>query len=105
MLTRLLILLFFSVSAFAQNVSPRIFLPRTPGWNVVSEGDTLSFQIRFQPDSLKRNYNFAIQQGKVAGMQLDSTGYFTWVPAYHLVDRVEQEKIFQIIIEAKDDYE
>ncbi len=105
MLTRLFILLFFSVSAFAQNVTPRIVLPRVPGWNVVKEGDTLSFQIGLQPDSLKMNYNFAIQQGKVAGMELDSAGIFTWVPAYHLVDRVEQEKIFQIIIEAKDDRE
>lgn len=105
MFKKLFILLFFTVSALAQNVAPRILLPRSPGWNVVREGDTLSFRIRLQPDSLKSYYNFGIQQGKVAGMELDSTGLFTWTPAYHLVDRVEQEKIFQIIVEAKDDRE
>lgn len=105
MFKKLFILLFFTVSAFAQNVAPRILLPRSPGWNVVREGDILSFQIRLSPDSLKNHYNFGIQQGKIAGMELDSAGLFTWTPAYHLVDRVEQEKIFQIIIEAKDDQE
>lgn len=105
MFKKLFILLFFTVSALAQNSSPRILLPRSPGWNVAREGDTLSFQLRLFPDSLKKYYNFAIQQGKVAGMDLDSAGVFTWVPAYHLVDRVEQEKVFQIIIEAKDDKE
>lgn len=41
----------------------------------------------------------------MAGMDLDSTGNFSWRPAYHLVDRLEKEKIFQIIVEAKDDQE
>lgn len=72
---------------------------------MVKEGDTLSFHIRLYPDSLRKNYHFAIQQGKVVGMDLDSTGNFSWRPAYHLVDRLEKEKIFQIIVEAKDDQE
>ncbi|MBX2954239.1 MAG: hypothetical protein KF870_17200 [Leadbetterella sp.] len=105
MFKKLFILLFFTVSAFAQTGSPRISLPRSPGWNVVKEGDTLSFHIRLYPDSLRKNYHFAIQQGKVVGMDLDSTGNFSWRPAYHLVDRLEKEKIFQIIVEAKDDQE
>lgn len=103
-------LLFFaillaSISASAQNVNPKIFLPRNPGWNVVHEGDSLRFAIRLQPDSLRKNFRFEIQQGKIAGMELDTMGNFSWLPSYHLVDRLEQEKVFQIIVEAKDEKE
>ncbi|MFS0490750.1 hypothetical protein [Leadbetterella byssophila] len=105
MLKKLFFLFLFSISAFAQTSGPRIIMPRTPGWNVVREGDTLAFSMRLQPDTLKKHFKFEIQQGKVAGMELDSSGNFLWVPAYHLVDRVEQEKVFQIIVEAKDNKE
>ncbi len=105
MFKKLFILLALSYTALAQSPAPRIHLPKGPGWNVVQEGDTLSFQIRLQPDTLKKHFHFEIQQGKVAGMELDSVGNFHWVPAFHLVDRVENEKIFQIIVEARDDKE
>lgn len=105
MFKKLFILLALSYTALAQTPAPRIQLPKAPGWNVVKEGDSLSFQMRIQPDTLKKHYRFEIQQGKVAGMELDSLGNFSWVPAYHFVDRLEKEKIFQIIVEAKDDKE
>jgi hypothetical protein len=105
MIKKLFILLAFSYTALAQNPTPRILLPKGPGWNVVKEGDSLNFSMRLLPDTLKRNYRFEIQQGKVAGMELDSLGNFTWVPAFHLVDRLENEKVFQIIVEARDDRE
>lgn len=105
MFKKFLVFLLFTTSALAQSGSPRIFLPRNPGWNVVKEGDSLKFEARLYPDSLKKHFSFEIQQGKIAGMEMDSTGKFTWVPSYHLVDRVEQEKVFQIIIEAKDEKE
>jgi hypothetical protein len=98
-------ILLTSTSAYAQIASPRIFLPKNPGWNVVNEGDSLNFTIRIQPDSLRKNFRFEIQQGKIAGMELDTAGNFTWLPSYHLVDRVEQEKVFQIIVEAIDEKE
>lgn len=100
-----IILAFFANNSLAQGGGPRIILPKTPGWNVVNEGDSLKLTIRLFPDSLKKNYNFEIQQGKIVGMELDSSGHFSWVPAYHLVDRLEHEKIFQIIVEAKDERE
>jgi hypothetical protein len=105
MLKKIFFLLLLSISAIAQSSNPRIIIPRSPGWNVVREGDTLAFSMRLQPDSLKKHFTFEIQQGKVAGMELDSLGNFLWVPSYHLVDRVEQEKVFQIIVEAKDNKE
>lgn len=102
---RKLKLLFLSIlpfGLFAQGSGPQIILPKTEGWNKVSEGDTVRFSMFLSPDSLASKYRFEIQQGSVPGMNLDSLGNFTWTPWYYLVSRVEQKKVFQVIVEAKD---
>lgn len=104
MFKKLFIVLPLLIPITALSQSSRIILPKNPGWNVAQEGETLSFKLRLFPDSLNHNYRFDIQQGKIAGMELDSTGNFLWVPAHHLVDRIEKEKIFQIIVEAEDEH-
>lgn len=107
MINRFLFFGFFFIhfGLVAQQGNPRIVVPRTPGWNVMQEGQLFSFDLKLMPDTLKKYYSFDIQQGKVVGMNLDSMGHFTWTPDFHLVDRVEKEKIFQIIVEAKDENE
>ena len=78
----------------------KIVLPAHKGWNVVREGSDLSFKLNITPDSLSNEFAFSIQQGKIAGMHLDSLGNFLWKPAYHLVDRIESERVFQIVVVA-----
>jgi hypothetical protein len=94
-----LILIFISKIVVAQR--PKIDVPSNKNWNVVREGSELSFKLNVNPDTLKDDYSFGIQQGKIVGMSLDSSGNFSWKPAYHLVDRIESDKIFQIVVVAK----
>lgn len=78
----------------------KISVPSQKSWNVAKEGEELSFKLNISPDSLSNEYRFSIQQGKIVGMKLDSLGNFVWTPSYRLVDRIESERIFQIVVVA-----
>jgi hypothetical protein len=93
-----LILILISRLAVAQQA--KILLPNQKNWNTAKEGEELSFKLNISPDSLSNEYRFSIQQGKIVGMKLDSLGNFVWVPPYRLVDRIESERIFQIVVVA-----
>ena len=93
-----IILFVFTKFSIGQVVQPKIVLPILKD---LKEGQKVEFKLKISPDSLSEKYTFEIQQGKVSGMTLDSNGNFQWTPAYHLVDRIEHDRIFQIIIEAK----
>jgi hypothetical protein len=96
----LICLLCFYFTTFAQQTNFKITLPTEKNWNISSEGTAFKFKITCTLDTVANSVKYAIQQGKQSGMNLDSTGRFSWTPGYHLVDRIEQEKIFQLIIEA-----
>jgi hypothetical protein len=88
------------ISKFVVAQPAKIILPNQKNWNVTREGSELNFKLSISPDSVEKTYHFSIQQGKIAGMNLDSLGNFSWNPAYHLVDRIESERIFQIVVVA-----
>ncbi len=101
------ILFFFHVlccySALAQQ-DVDIKLPETLNWNELQEGK--SYQLKFgiiDPKPTYGNFSFEIIQGKTIGMELDSTGLFTWTPSFDDVDRIEKERLFQLILQAKSD--
>ncbi len=97
----ILLLIIISISeSYSQSSALTLSYPKEKDWNIINEGETLKFKIKASGDSLVKNLKFNIQQGKVLGMNLDSTGVFTWQPAFHLVDRIEGQKLFQIIVEA-----
>jgi hypothetical protein len=90
--------LFFSSLLFAQKY--RVDLPAAPTWNHGKEGESMAFTLAAYGDSSRIAAKYQIKQGKILGMEIDSLGNFSWTPAYHLVDRTEQKKMFQVIIEA-----
>jgi hypothetical protein len=95
----LLLLILISQIALAQQ--SKITVPTNKNWNLVREGSDLNFRLAVGPaDTTDNDFSFSIQQGKIAGMQLDTLGNFHWTPAYHLVDRIESERIFQIVVTA-----
>jgi hypothetical protein len=96
-----LFIIISQVRTYGQEPIPEIKSPQTINWNSCSEGQKLSFQLTVSNQSIEDPYNYLIQQGKLIGMTLDSNGVFTWTPSFHLVDRIEKQKIFQIIVEAK----
>lgn len=116
-LTKFLIYLFFIVFtqfAWAQIEIPKnaiepkssntvIVSPNTANWNLMPEGEESTIKFNLYPQ--RTGYSFAIKQGKQLGMEMDSSGVLTWNPAYTLVDRIEQKRLFQIIVEATNEYE
>lgn len=76
-----------------------ILTPNQQYWNLFREGEEK--QIKFELTKADSNLVFLIRQGKQLGMEMDSSGIFSWTPDYNLVDRIEQKKLFQIIVEAR----
>jgi hypothetical protein len=90
------------ISVFNSNAQEaKIEIQKSLNWNQAFEGKEIKFKLDISPDSVQSLYNFGIQQGKIIGMELNSTGEFSWTPNYNLVDRIESERLFQIIVAAK----
>ena len=94
------ILTIFFVKTNAQEPL-KIILPSSENWNVLREGNSVNFDLKASGGNGK-NYKFSISQGKIEGMKIDSLGKFSWNPAYDLVDRISQNKNFQVIFEVND---
>ncbi len=85
-------LLTLSVSA---QTGHELILPDSVGWNVLNEGQTLSFKVRATAREDLRY--FSLENADKLPIQFDSVGNFTWKLSYDLVNRVEQKKDFTII--------
>jgi hypothetical protein len=95
------ILTLFSIRLFAQE-TPKIILPSGTSWTQLKEGEQVNFTLSVEGKNYNK-FHFSIQQGKLDGMDFDSTGKFTWTPSYVLVDRLDSYKFYQVIFEAKCD--
>lgn len=89
----------FSQEALAQKPTMKLLLPISPGWNVVNEGETLTFSLEVEGED--DIYFYSISNGQLGGMELDSLGNFSWTPSFDLVDRLEEHKTFQVIFEVE----
>jgi len=78
----------------------KLLLPNKRGWNVVSEGNTLTFQLSASGGKDKQ-YTFNMIQGaqQDMGIIFDEQGNFYWTPSYDLVDRLEETQTVQVIFE------
>jgi hypothetical protein len=93
-------LVFVNTILFAQdNKAFLLVLPTQNGWNTVAEGSEIQFNLS-SVGSKGDSVYFAISQGKLEGMEFDSTGRFSWVPPYELADRINPVKLIQLIFEA-----
>jgi hypothetical protein len=90
----IILLLIFSTALQAQ----QIILPDAPYWNVVKEGDSLTFEVK-TVDTLDVKY-FHISGTEQTATVLDTLGRFLWQPDYNVVNRLEKEKEFSFFIEA-----
>jgi len=92
---RFAVILFICLATAAH--AQRILVPDSLGWNSLREGQALSFVIT--TDDAQRAL-FHIEGAKGLGIALDSIGNFSWTPPYSLVDRLEKQKEFNVIIQA-----
>jgi hypothetical protein len=90
--------IFFWWTAISTNAQ-QILLPTNPGWNTVEEGRRLQFKAMI-PDSLSLEH-FSLIGAEGTTMQLDTLGNFGWMPGHDVVSRIEKEKEFPVIIEAR----
>ncbi|RCR68741.1 hypothetical protein [Larkinella punicea] len=94
------------LTALAQEAkSLQIILPhqldrQNANWNVVSEGQTIDVLIR-AGGSKADSVTYAIKQGQMEGMTLDSTGHFRWTPGFDLADRINTTKSIPLIFEIR----
>lgn len=96
-------LLFLSVLVFAAFVAQaqpghRLILPDSANWNILQEGQTLSFKVR-ATDMAGLAY-FSLENADKLPVKFDSLGNFSWPLSYDLVDRLELKKEFTLIFQA-----
>jgi hypothetical protein len=93
-------------SAKAQNEAAgsgiRLFFPGYANWNVLEEGKELVFTLRAAGGNGSK-FTFAITQGRIEGMDFDTSGYFAWKPEHDFVDRIAKEKAVQVVFEARNE--
>lgn len=88
--------------AVAELSSPSLELvfPDYPGWNVVNEGENLSFSVKAAGGS-DSSFYYSIAQGRAEGIMFDSAGAFSWTPGHDFVNRLSSDSTFQILFEAQ----
>lgn len=84
-------------------VLPEIVIEGAEGGNSFTEGDTVKLKITVINTIPSRKFSYSVRTDENIQYTIDSLGNFRWVPSYDLVDRVEQEKGYQIIAEASSD--
>ncbi len=80
--------------------SLQLLLPTQTNWNVVPEGGTVRFDLKASgnpTDTLK----FSFGNDKQEGMQLDSSGHFSWTPGFDLADRIQTTKNYPVRFEVR----
>ncbi len=75
-----------------------IQFPDRENWNVVSEGETLSFSLK-ATGGQSGHYTFSAVTDPQLDILLDKDGEFRWIPSYHLVNAQEKSKTFPVIFE------
>lgn len=89
------VVLFFCLVAVTH--AQRIIVPDSVSWNNIKEGTALQFVIGTDDTSKPQ---FQLEGANGLGITLDSLGVFSWTPAYTLVDRLEKQKEFSVIVQA-----
>lgn len=99
----ILLTLLKSHQAHAQNAGIKLLVPLSPGWNIINEGETLTFSLEAMGED--NSYTFSIANGWLEGMSLDSLGNFSWTPGFDLVDRLEEHKTFPVVFDVENNKE
>ncbi|HZX75448.1 MAG TPA: hypothetical protein VFE57_13570 [Cyclobacteriaceae bacterium] len=90
-------LLSFCSVCFGQE-KPGIIFPTTQDWNILSENQELSFQLK---SDTSQNPKYSIKGIDGLAIHYDSLGNFSWKPSFDLVSRVEKVKEFPVIFQAE----
>jgi len=78
-----------------------LMLPEGKAWRVVSEGQKLEFKVA-AVGGKDQNYHYSIS-GDDKGITIDSVGLVSWTPGFEVVERLEKDKQFPVVIEVTND--
>lgn len=81
-----------------QDLKSQQLLYSKADWNVIREGQKVDFNITTSDSSFVKYY--FLDGGEVEGMDLDSTGRFTWMPGFEIVGRNDRPKEVSVMIAA-----
>ncbi len=84
------------ILCFRLTAAQKLELPDPSSWTRVEEGKTLAFTVRLTEPV--KGTKFSLEGATNLGMQIDSVGNFSWTPSYDLVDRLSQQKEFNVIL-------
>lgn len=101
----ILIQLFLFINAFvafSQNDPFQLVLPQNSDWNTLNEGVDFRLELATIGGN-GQTVKFALLDGRLESMSIDSLGNFSWKLGYHLADRVQGSKIFPVVFEAHND--
>lgn len=79
---------------------PKLIFPPTPDWNVVKEGQILSFRLKVSGGT-DSTFTFSLDPGGAKGIHFDSLGQFSWTPGYETISRLKSDSSFQLLFEAE----
>lgn len=88
------------LSSYAQDKSLQLILPSQPNWNVVPEGNTVRLDLRTS-SSPTDSVTFTFGSDQPEGMQLDSSGHFSWTPGFDLADRIQTVKVYPVTFDVQ----
>lgn len=90
-----------SICCLGQDTKPlQLVLPTQANWNEVAEGSTVKFDLKASGGK-DDNLYFSLAQGRLEGMQFDSTGQFSWRPNFDLADRIQTRKTISLLFEVR----
>jgi hypothetical protein len=96
-----LLLILSAAMAQAQDAKPlQLLLPTQPGWTNVPEGTLIRFEFKTTATA-SDTLQYAIAQGQLDGMELDSLGWFSWTPDYDLASRIQTMRPVSVIFEVR----
>ena len=78
----------------------KLSFPNHRSWNVVKEGQKLSFMV-IASGGTDSSFTYTLSNGRLDGMEFDSLGFFTWTPGYDFVGRLKSDSTLQLLIEAE----
>ncbi len=90
-----------SICCLGQDPKPlQLVVPTQANWNEVAEGSTVKFDLKASGGK-DDNLYFSLAQGRLEGMQFDSTGQFSWRPNFDLADRIQTRKTVSLLFEVR----
>lgn len=85
-----------------KNNTLQLILPVESGWNTFREGDTARFTLQAKENgALTDSVRFSIAKGKRPGMNMDSTGKFSWKIPFDIADRINLTDGVPLLIEVE----